>query len=159
MQRVWIAVMTAVIVLAGCSSSKKVYSANGTTVTTDTSQKTVTVQASDATMTMGKGVVDAASLGVPIYTGATEDEGSMSVSGTKGSTQVVAFSTPDSFDKVYEFYKSKMPAGSQKMKVDSGDSSLAEFVVGGQKAGEMTTLVMITKKDDKTSITITKGNQ
>ncbi len=157
MQRLLVCVLAGVIALAGCSSSKKVYTSNGATVTTDTKQNTVTVQSSEGTMKMGKDVVDPASLGVPIYAGATQDEGALSVSGDKGSAQMTAFTTPDSFDKVYEFYHGKMPAGSEKMKMDEGDSSVAEFVTGSDKPGEMQTMVMISKKGDKTSIVITKG--
>lgn len=157
MRGVALVLMAAVIVLAGCSSSKKVYSGNGTTVTTDTNDKTVTVQSSEGTMKMGKDVVDPASLGVPIYAGATQDEGALSVTGAKGSAQMTAFTTPDSFDKVYDFYKSKMPAGSQKMKIDEGDSSVAEFVTGSEKPGDVQTMVMISKKGDKTSIVVSKG--
>lgn len=159
MKRVFIAVIALTIALAACSSNKKVYTSNGTTVTTDTSQKTVTVQSSEGTMKMGKDVVDVASLGVPIYAGATQDEGALSVTGAKGTAQMAAFTTSDPFDKVYGFYKSKLPSGSEKMKVDEGDSSVAEFVIGSGKAGEMQTMVMISKKGDKTAIVVTKGNQ
>lgn len=156
MRRVLLVAVAAAIVLAGCST-KKVYTANGATVTTDSSQKTVTVQSSDGTMKMGKDVVDPASLGVPIYAGATQEEGGLSVTGAKGSAQMTSFTTPDSFDKVYEFYKSKLPAGSEKMKMEEGDSSVAEFVTGSDKPGEMQTMVMISKKGDQTSIVVTKG--
>jgi ABC-type enterochelin transport system substrate-binding protein len=159
MNRMLLTAMALVIALAACSSSKKVYSSGGTTVTTDTSQKTVTVQSSEGTMKMGQGVVDVASLGVPIYAGATQDDGALSVSGSKGSAQMAAFTTGDPFDKVYGFYHTKMPAGSEKMKVDEGDSSMAEFVLGTGKAGQLQTMVMISKKGDKTSIVITKGTQ
>lgn len=157
MSRVVVVAMAVLMVLAACSSSKKVYSGNGTTVTTDSNEKTVTVRSSEGTMTMGKGVVDAASLGVPIYAGATQDEGAFSVTGAKGSAQMIAFTTSDSFENVYQFYHSKMPAGSEKMKVDSGDSSVAEFVTGSDKPGEVQTMVMISKKGDKTAIVVTKG--
>lgn len=159
MKRVLIAAMALTIALAACASNKKVYSSNGTTVTTDTSRNTVTVQSSEGTMRMGKDVVDAASLGVPVYTGATQDEGGLSMTGAKGSAQMASFTTTDPFEKVYAFYKSKMPAGSEKMKLDEGDSSVAEFVTGSGKAGEMQTMVMISKKGDKTAIVVTKGNQ
>lgn len=77
--------------------------------------------------------------------------------GAKGSAQMTAFTSSDSFDKVYQFYHSKMPAGSEKMKADSGDSSVAEFVTGSDKPGEVQTMVMISKKGDKTAIVVTKG--
>ncbi len=157
MRRIFLMAIAAAILLGGCSTSKRVYSGNGTTVTTDSNQKTVTVRSSEGTMTMGKGVVDAAKLGVPVYAGATQDEGALSVTGEQGSAQMTAFTTPDAFDKVYAFYKNSMPAGSEKMKVEQGDSSIAEFVTGDEKPGAVRTLVMITKKGDKTSIVITKG--
>lgn len=158
MKRLLVCVLAGVIVLAGCSSSKKTYSANGATVTTDTSQDTVTVQSSEGTEKIGKNVVDAASLGVPIYAGATQDEGGFSVSGAKGSAQMTSFTTPDSFEKVYAYYHSKMPAGSEKMKVGSGDDgSIAEFVIGGEKPGDVQTVVMITPKGKSTAIVVTKG--
>lgn len=159
MYRIVLTAMALVIALAACSSSKRVYSSNGTTVTTDNNQKTVTVESSEGTMKMGQGVVDVASLGVPIYAGATQDEGALSVTGARGTAQMAAFTTSDSFDQVYGFYKAKMPAGSEKMKVDEADSSMAEFVLGNGKVGQMQTVVMISKKGDKTSIVITKGTE
>src|SRR5579872_6912803 len=133
MYRIVLTAMALVIALADCSSSKRVYSSNGTTVTTDNNQKTVTVESSEGTMKMGQGVVDVASLGVPIYAGATQDDGALSVTGTRGTAQMAAFTTSDTFDKVYGFYKTKMPAGSEKMNVDEADSSMAEFVMGTGK--------------------------
>jgi hypothetical protein len=157
MQKTLVVLLAAVIVLAACSSTKKVYSANGATVTTDTSKNTVTVQSSEGTFKAGKGVVDVASLGVPIYGGASEDEGAFSVTGQKGSGQMIAFTSNDSFDKVYQFYHDKMPTGSEKMKMEEGDSSVAEFVTGDNKPGELQTMVMISRKGSQTSIVITKG--
>lgn len=157
MKRVWILALAAAIAFAACSSSKKVYSANGETVTTDQNQKTVTVQSSEGTMRMGKGVVDPATLGVPIYAGAAQDEGALSMTGAKGAAQMTSFTTPDSFDKVYAFYHARMPAGSEKMKFVEGDSSVAEFVTGSDKPGQMQTMVMISRKGDKTAIVVSKG--
>lgn len=158
MQKTVVVALAAVIALASCSSStKKVYTANGATVTTDTSKNTVTVQSREGTFKAGKNVVDVASLGVPIYAGASQDEGAFSVSGDKGSGQMVAFTTNDPFDKVYQFYHRKMPAGSEKMKMEEGDSSVAEFVTGEAKPGALQTMVMISKKGNQTSIVVTKG--
>jgi hypothetical protein len=157
MHRIIWAALAAAIALAGCATSKHTYSANGTTVTTDNTQNTVTVRASGETMTVGNGVVDASKLGVPIYAGAKQEEGGYSITGAKGEAQMASFATPDSFDRVYAFYHSKMPAGSEKMKVDSGDSSIAEFVVGNGAPGSRQTVVMISKKGTGTSIVVTKG--
>lgn len=159
MKRLLIVAIATLIALCACSTTRRVYTANGATVTTDTRQKTVTVQSSDGTMRMGKDVVDVTSLGAPVYTGAAQDDSGLSVIGAKGSAQMAAFTTPDSFQKVYTFYKGKMPTGSQKMKVDAGDASVAEFVTGNSKAGEMQTMVMISKRGVNTAIVITRGNQ
>lgn len=158
-KRLTLVIIAAAISLTGCASAKRVYTSNGTTVTSDTGQKTVTVQSSDGTMKIGRNVVDVASLGVPVYAGAAQDEGALSITGAKGSAQMAAFTTADSFEKVYTFYKSALPPGSEKMKVDEGDTPVAEFVTRGRKAGQSQTLVMITKKADKTSIVITRGTQ
>lgn len=159
MQRLFILVLAGAIAFTGCSSTKRVYSSNGATVTTDTSKNTVTVHSSEGTMKMGKDAVDPASLGVPLYAGATQDEGAISMSGSRGTAQMTAFTTPDSFDRVYTFYKSRMPAGSEKMKLEQGDASVAEFVTGGDKPGQVQTLVMISRKDGKTSIVVSKGTK
>lgn len=159
MKRLLIVAIAMTIALIACSATKRIYRSNGATVTTDTRQKTVTVQSSEGTMKMGKDVVDITSLGAPIYAGATQDEGGLSVTGARGSAQMAAFTTLDSFARVYAFYKGKMPTGSQKMRVDARDSSVAEFITGNGKAGEMQTVVMISKKGEKTTIVITRGNQ
>jgi outer membrane murein-binding lipoprotein Lpp len=149
--------IAAVIVLAGCSSQKKVYSANGTTVTRDTASNTVTMQNKEGSMTVGKNAVDPAKLGVPIYPGATQSEGGMSVTSKTGSGQMASFTSPDSFDKVYRWYKSRLPAGAEKMKFGSGDNSVVEFVTGSVKPGEIQTMVMVSQKKDVTDIIVSRG--
>jgi hypothetical protein len=149
--------MAATIVLAGCSSQKKVYSANGNTVTHDSANNTVTVQNKQGVMTLGKNAVDPVKLGVPIYPGATQGEGAMSVTSKTGSGQMASFESSDSFDKVYQWYKSRMPAGAEKMKFGNGDSAVAEFVTGGTKSGQMQTMVMLSQKKGITNIIVSKG--
>lgn len=149
--------MAATIVLAGCSSQKKVYTANGNTVTRDAANNTVTVQNKQGSMVLGKNAVDPAKLGVPIYPGATQGEGAMSVTSKTGSGQMASFESSDSFDKVYQWYKGRMPAGSEKMKFGNGDNAVAEFVTGGEKPGDLQTMVMLSQKKDVTNIIVSKG--
>lgn len=147
------------VAISGCASSKRVYSANGTTVTTDSSRKTVTVQSRDGTMRMGKDVVNGRSFGVPLYDGAAQDNGALSVTDSKGAAQMAAFTTADPFERVYTFYKRHMPRGSEKVKLDEGDASIAEFIVPPAAGPKIQTTVMISRKGDKTAIVITKGVQ
>lgn len=158
MRLILVTLLAIAIGLAGCSA-KRTYSANGATVTTDESNKTVTVRSSAGTVRMGRGLVTSASLGVPIYTGATQDDNAISVQSSKGSGEMASFTTADPFEKVYAFYHSKMPPGSEKMKVDQDGSSMAEFLEGADTPGAVQTLVMISGKDGKTVITVTKGKQ
>lgn len=79
----------------------------------------------------------------------------MSISGQAGSAAMASFKTTDDFEKVYEFYQGQMPAGSEKMKMSSGDTSTAMFAVGDDKnpKGE-TTSVQIVGKSGETDIII-----
>jgi hypothetical protein len=151
----------AAALLASCSAHKTtVLTGNGTaTVTTSNDNKTTTVDTKEGHMTVGKDAVDTSKLGAPVYPGAqAEDSGGIAMSSAKGSGQMVAFKTTDSFEKVYAFYKAQMPKDSEKMKFAQGDSSMATFQVGDDKGPE-TTSVMITAKSGETDILITHGTQ
>lgn len=127
----WAIVLIAAI--AGCSNHKVTVDANGSTVTTNGTgdDQTVTVQASGGTITTGKNAVDPASLGLPVYPGATVDSGgAVTGQSQQGSGALVTLKTSDSFDKVYAYYKSRMPANSQTMKSEAGGTSVASFVEG-----------------------------
>jgi hypothetical protein len=98
-------------------------------------------------------------LGLPIYPGAVAAEnGGYSASGKEGTSQMAVLTTTDSFDKVYDWYKARMPAGSEQMKVSSGSGSVATFVIGKQGDKEQKT-VEITSDKDKTSIMLGSGLQ
>lgn len=143
MRRVFVLVLASSIALTACSSH--------------TPSNSVTVQNSEGTMRIGKNVVDLASLGAPIYPGAHQDESALSVSGVNSASQMAAFTTTDTFEKVCAFYRSKMPAGSEKLLIDHGENSAAEFVLSNNNGAQTT--VMITRKSDKTSIIITKSRR
>lgn len=149
-----IGALVAVVAVVACSSHKTttVSTSNGdATVTQNAGSQSVTVQTSSGAVTVG-GSVDPSQLGAPVYPGAqANSEGSVSYSGADGGA-MAAFKTTDDFDKVYEYYKSQMPAGSEKMKMQSGDSSVAEFVVS---AGDGETAVQISGKTGETDIIIT----
>jgi hypothetical protein len=149
-----IASLAAIVALVACGSHKTttVSTSNGeATVTQDASGQSTTVKTNEGTVTVGK-TVDASQLGVPAYPGADANtEGTVSYTGANGGA-MAAYKTTDDFDKVYTFYKSQLPAGSEKMKMQSGDGSIAEFVVDNA-SGE--TAVQITGKAGETAIIIT----
>jgi hypothetical protein len=138
----------AFVALTACTSSVK----------TSDDGKSTTVQTDQGTVTVGK-TVDTTKLGVPAYPGASGDD-SASVSGTAGGTTgaLVTFKTSDDFDKVYEFYKSKLPAGSEKMKTSTPDGSVAMFSIE-DKTKNTTTNVQIASKSGETTILITHSGQ
>ena len=149
----------AILVAAtGCSHKTTVTSTDGTTtVSTSNNGQTATITTKEGSATYGAGAVDTSKLGAPVYPGATAAEGGgMSASTTTGSSAMGAFSTADSFDAVYGWYKAHMPPGSEKMKMSSGGSDVAEFVAGKDADA---VAVMISDKDGKTQIVITHNTK
>ncbi|HYK54588.1 MAG TPA: hypothetical protein VEV38_13775 [Candidatus Eremiobacteraceae bacterium] len=146
--------------IAGCTSHK-VTEANGTTVTTNGTgdNQTVTVQASGGTITAGKNAVDPSKVGLPVYPGATADEsGAMAGSNAQGSSALVSLKTADSFDKVYGWYKSHLPANAQTMESTSGGTSVGSFVEGTSSDKEQKS-VTITTSSDGTTITLMRATK
>ena len=142
------------IALAGCGTHKTVIpTANGpATVETNKENNTTTFRGKEGSMTVGQNAVDVSKLGLPVYPGASQkDSGGMSTETTRGSSQVVMMTTPDSFDKVYAWYKGQMPAGTEKMHFTTPGGALASFVIGASGAKEQKS-VMLTSGKDKTSI-------
>jgi ABC-type Fe3+-hydroxamate transport system substrate-binding protein len=157
--RTVIAAAAALVLLAGCSSNKTVTTANGTTVTTDTSNQSVTVKSDQGTATYGKNAVNPASLGLPVYPGAVNSDNAGYAASTKeGSGQVVILTTTDTFDQVYGWYHTHMPAGSEKMKMTAGGGSIAQFQIGGP-TDKIQKVIEITGNGAKTSIMLTSGTK
>ncbi len=133
----------AFVALAACTSSVK----------TSDDGKSTTVQTDQGTVTVGK-AVDTSKLGVPMYPGASSEDAA-SVSGTAGGTtgSVVTFKTNDDFEKVYQWYKSQLPAGSEKLKTTTTESSAAMFSIE-DKAKNTTTNVQLASQGGSTGTTI-----
>jgi hypothetical protein len=129
-----VACIAASLSVAACSKKVTVSTSQGNvTVEQGAGGQTTTIKSNQGQVTVGKGTVDPASLGLPVYPGATQsDQGSMSVSdASKGAaSQLVMLTTTDPFDKVYDYYKSQLPAGAQTAKVSTGGSQMATFEVG-----------------------------
>ena len=124
--------------LAGCASSHK-----------------TPVQTGDGTTAIGR-QADAGALGAPIYPGATINRPGV-VSSTKGNTAatIAAFKTADSFDRVYDFYRQQLPAGSERMKVAGGNGSVATFQTGSAETGDEVSVQVASDKPNETDILIT----
>jgi hypothetical protein len=145
------------VAIAGCSTHKTTVqtSSGSSTVTTSDKDKTVTVETSEGTVAIGQ-TVDAAKLGAPVYPGAApSDQGSITSKSATGSSMIAAFKTSDTFDKVYGYYKQQLPAGSEKGKVTSGDSSVASFQVGDESGPDQVTVQISADKIGETDILIT----
>jgi len=124
-----------VIAIAGCTSHKA-SDANSTTGTTGTSSgpggnQTESVQTHGGSMSMGKNAVNPATMGLPIYPGATANvNGALSGTSAQGSSQLISLQTSDPFDKVFAWYKSRMPENPQNARSASGKISIGEFFEG-----------------------------
>jgi hypothetical protein len=144
--------------LAACGGGEKTTytTANGTATVTKNGT-TTTYESKEGKITAGQGAVDVSKLGAPLYPGATQnqDNSSISVTTSKGSSAMASFTTDDKFETVDAWYKAHLPKGSEKMNVNQGGAAIAEFTMGENTPNQ--TLVMITGKDGKTQIVITHG--
>jgi hypothetical protein len=148
------ACICASIALAGCSHKTTIQTSQGS-VTVDQGANSTTIKTKDGEVAYGKGAVDPSSLGLPVYPGAaSSDQGVSIADGSKAQgAKVALLTTTDSFDKVYDYYKSQLPAGSEKSKVEAGDTQLATFEIGADTNDEKS--VTITGSKDKVSISLT----
>ncbi|MDE2481403.1 MAG: hypothetical protein KGN02_04345 [bacterium] len=150
-------VFGAIVALAACSHKATVMTSEGpASVSQSDDGKSMTVTTKDGTVSIDK-AVDASTLGAPVYPGATS-AGSLSGTTEKGTGALATYTTKDSFDKVYAFYKSKLPAGSEKMKMATGDSQMAVFQVGADSAPEQTS-VTVNAENGETTIQIAHGTK
>lgn len=149
----------AALALTACGGSHRttVNTEAGTaTVTMSDDNKTTTMQTKEGTFTAGEGAVNIAKLSVPVYPGAkTSESGGYAMTGRDGDAQVVSLTSPDAFAKVYAWYRTKMPSGSEKLKVSNPGAEMAEFV-SGSGVGEQRT-VMLQNKDGQTLILISRN--
>jgi len=162
-----LALVAALVVLPACAkksttvqNSTTVPGANGPiTITQDQGSKSVTWQSKEGTTKIGPGAVDPQSLGLPIYPGA-QPNGNGSISGetAQGKSAILTMDTTDPFDKVYAFYKDKMPAGSEKSHVSMAGNQMAMFEVPSS-ADKATKSVTLTGAGNKTNIVLVVGTK
>jgi hypothetical protein len=116
-----------------------------------------TVTTKNGTATLGGGV-DASKLGAPVYPGAQpnpDSNGSLSAETPDGSTVMATFKTSDGFDKVYDYYKAQMPAGTEGMKLSMGGASSATWQVGKDGSADQVVVQVNSDKTGEVTILIT----
>ena len=103
------------------------------------------------------GHIDPATLGIPIYPGAkpAEGGGGVATTGTEGSNQVVFMTTPDSYETVVAWYKSRLPYEGDP--VNLGILATASFRVGAKDAAEPK-FATVARLNGQTSITLSSGH-
>jgi hypothetical protein len=158
--------LAALLMTSACSNKAASTDASATAAATDApsapadasgataTPASMSVHTKDGDATIG-GAVDPSKLGAPVYPGATTDpnsQGSLSASTSSGSTVIATFQTPDSFDKVYDFYKAQMPAGSEGMKMSAGGVSTAAWQVGTDGGPDIVLVQVTSDKDGKVRI-------
>ena len=100
MKSLGILALVLVIGLAACSKGGKTISTSQGSISTSADDKTTTITTKDGSMTAGQNAVDLSKLGVPIYPGVQQQQGSFAISGQQGSGQLVTFKSTDGFDKI-----------------------------------------------------------
>jgi hypothetical protein len=103
--------------------------------------------------TEGSYVTGSDKTGLPMYPGAKQDT---SISGAGNSGAATMIVTTDSFDKVYAWYQSQIPADWQRAKMDTADGSVATFQL---EQGSTTKSVMVAGTKDKTTITLASSTK
>jgi hypothetical protein len=151
-------ILATVVFLAvtACASKRTIVTSGGTTtVETNAMRNTVKVSNDRGTAVIGRGAVDPAALGLPIYPGAIQaDTGGMAVKNASGSSHQVSLVTNDGFEQVYQWYKQRMPGGSEQTHLLVPGGSVASFEVG--KLGDRDQRsVVITESGGKTAILLT----
>jgi hypothetical protein len=154
-----VAALITIALLAGCSHKTTVTTSDGTTVTSSGDNQTVTVQGQEGTVVTGKGAVDLAKIGLPVYPGAVQTENTgYSSTNKEGSGAMALATTPDSFDKVYAWYQKQMPAGSEQVHMSTEAGSMAMFQTGKESDKTQKT-VTITAGKDSTTIMLATGSK
>lgn len=140
------------VALVACGSHKTVVTQQGNTVETDQLHQTVKVTGKQGTAIIGRNAVDPKELGLPLYPGSIPSEaGGLVTHSQQGTSQVISLNTKDSFDQVYNWYKQRMPAGSEQAHMSIPNGSVASFLLGKQNDADQRS-VMISQGGAKITI-------
>jgi hypothetical protein len=153
--RVLASILTAAVMavaIAGCSKSTTEQTAPATTMAPQAAATTAMMPKTNQKM-----AAMSSETKLPMYPGAkTEAAGSSGMMGT-GSAAGSVMSTADSFDKVYKWYQSHMPVGSEKSHASVGGTETAVFLIGAAgKTQQSVTISRTPATSGKTMITLAK---
>lgn len=143
-----IILLSIAIVFTGCSRSRTFYTPGGKATVTekDGESRKVEIQTDKGktTASVEKKTISEAELGIPVYPGAIQEfEGSYE-SSEKVAKQYL-LTTPDDFEKVFEFYKSNLKNVKNSFKQSADDQKMAMFALKGSD-------------DSDISVTLTRDN-
>lgn len=98
------------------------------------------------------GHIDPAKFGIPIYPGAKQstEGGGVATTGSEGNSQVLILTTPDSYDAVVAWYKSRLPMETDGVRL--GPLSTSMFRVGAKDASDAK-FATVASVNGQTSIT------
>ena len=154
-----VAITAAVVSACGCAGNKHAASNAPAADNATAAAQTGTAIANDGGGAIDLRTKDPASLGIPIYPGAKNSPGgNLGVSDKSGGGQMVILTSPDSFETVYAWYKSQLPADAEKMKTGIAGVATATFQVGpgDEKSGKFVTVSSSGRGD--TIITLAVGS-
>jgi len=157
--------LLAVTLVLGCGA-KRTYVAPGGKVTVNEKggkAKSVQVETREgkATIDVSKKSITEAELGAPVYPGAAV-EVSGNYEGTAGEAKNVkqtTLTTPDVFDKVFDFYKSHLKNVTNTVNQGAGDAKMGMFSAKSADGSEIAVHIMADKSKNVTTIqvvTVTK---
>jgi len=143
--------------VVACTNKKTIVTNEGTTtVETNTLGNTVKITNKQGTAVIGKGAVSASELGLPLYPRAIAKlTGASTVSNTQGGkVYEVSLSTKDPFEEAYQWYKERLPAGSEQTHMQASGGSIASFLVGKLSDRDQKS-VLINQSSSLTTIVLT----
>ncbi|GMV38256.1 MAG: hypothetical protein AMXMBFR61_27640 [Fimbriimonadales bacterium] len=153
-----VALLIEAFVLTGCGGSKRtVTTADGSvTVTEEGKNGSITIESKDgdskATASTEKPTVTEAELGIPVYPVATAEVTSTYEGSEGGRTQTMRqylLTTPDSFDEVVAFYKSRLKDVESQSVTTVPDGQIAFFHVPAPTPGGHVTVTINEDRDKK----------
>ena len=154
-------VLLAVIITAGCSK-KRTYHAPDGSVTVETSgdrkqRIEVRTEEGKATVVTEKRKITEEELGIPVYPGALA-EMSGQYEGAQGDEihqmQQHMLTTPDDFDKVVDFYKSKLKDVQGSFTQTIGDDRMSMFTAKSTRGGDVRVQIITDSEEKVTRILV-----
>jgi len=149
------------VITAGCARKHTFVAPGGKVSVEEKGGKTKTVEVQTgtgkATVQVDKKRITEAELGVPVYPGATvEVSGEYEGQGQSEMMHQNMLSTPDDFDKVFEFYKSHLKNVKNTMNQSTGDGMMAMFNLTAADGAEITVHLTTDKEKNLTRIHVMK---